>query len=72
MNDPFLNVVMAHPPAERWLAEHADHYRGLWVALDDDRLVAYGDEQIAVLARARHAGSVAPFVFRVPDEAYEP
>lgn len=38
--------------AMKWLREHAHEYRGQWVALAGDRLVAHGSERAAV--RAAH------------------
>ena len=46
----------------KWLAEHASEYVGQWVALDGDRLIAYGSDAKVVYAAARDAGVSLPLV----------
>lgn len=42
--------------AMKWLREHAHEYRGQWVALAGDRLVAHGSEREVVRAAHEAAG----------------
>ena len=42
--------------AMKWLREHAHEYRGQWVALAGDRLVAHGSERELVRAAHEAAG----------------
>ena len=41
----------------QWLAEHGSAYAGQWVALDGNRLVAFGTTFKDVLQAARQAGT---------------
>ena len=50
-----------------WISEHSHEYRGEWVALAGDRLIAHGTEGDPVYAAARAEGGI-PFLFRCPDE----
>jgi hypothetical protein len=45
--------------AMRWLREHAREYRGQWVALAGDRLVAHGSNEAEVWAAAEAVGLIA-------------
>jgi predicted DNA-binding antitoxin AbrB/MazE fold protein len=51
-----------------WLAKESASYRGQWVALDGDRLVARGDKLATVSAAARAAGVEEPFFASVPND----
>jgi hypothetical protein len=51
----------------RWISEHRLGYRGEWVALAGDRLIAHGVDGDPVYAAARAEGGV-PFLFRCPDD----
>jgi hypothetical protein len=51
----------------QWISEHSHEYKGEWVALAGDRLIAHGFDGDPVYDAARAAGGV-PFLFRCPDE----
>jgi len=46
----------------QWLKEHRQEYTGQWVALDGDRLVAYGKDAREVYQAAKEAGVEVPLV----------
>lgn len=46
----------------RWLAKHEAEYAGQWVALDGDRLVAFGTDPKQLYAESRAAGVPNPFL----------
>ncbi len=48
--------------ALKWLAENARDYKGQWVALDGERLIAYGTDAREVYAAARADGAYLPLV----------
>jgi hypothetical protein len=54
--------------AMKWLREHAHEYRGQWVALAGDRLIAHGSERELVRAVHEAAGLDASQVLlhRIP------
>lgn len=56
----------------QWLAEHARAYAGQWVALDGNRLLAYGPHHDEVWAAAEASGVYLPLVTFVedPDRVY--
>lgn len=58
--------------AMNWLLEHAHEYRGQWVALAGDRLIAHGTDRSAVRAAHQAAGFDASQVLlhriAAPDE----
>jgi hypothetical protein len=51
-----------YEPIANWIREHRDEYGGQWVALDSDRLIAYGEDSRAMFAAARADGAKMPFV----------
>jgi predicted DNA-binding antitoxin AbrB/MazE fold protein len=54
-----------------WLRQSRDKYRGQWVVLDQDRLVAHTanpDEVAAIIQRARDEGVRSPFVKLIPED----
>ncbi|MFN0123045.1 MAG: DUF5678 domain-containing protein [Blastocatellia bacterium] len=51
--------------ALQWLHENGMNYTGQWIALDGDRLVAYGADGKQVYARAVAAGVKAPLLHRI-------
>jgi hypothetical protein len=56
-----------NPPAiEEQLAKALDRYRGKWVAIDGNRVVAVGDSAREVVEKAREQRITDPRVFRVP------
>lgn len=57
-----------HPPVfSQGTAEEMDRlYRGKWVAIDDDRIVAAGDDGVEVFRRAKSHGAADPVLFAVP------
>lgn len=52
----------------QWLAEHQEQYRGQWVALSGDQLIAYGESAREVYLAARRAGVEIPAVIHIPSE----
>jgi len=51
-----------------WRRIHADalrQYEGQWVVLENDQIVAHGDNLVQVVAEARRMGVRVPYVFRV-------
>lgn len=53
---------------QRWLRANEEAYRGQWVALDGERLLAHGKDGRAVSKAARDSGIKAPFLAFVEDE----
>lgn len=54
--------MMLLTPEQRWLASHESEYRGQWIALDGDRLIAHSTDSKSVFRRAQEATSNTPFV----------
>ena len=52
----------------QWLAEHQEEYRGQWVALSGDQLIAHGENAREVYLTARRAGVEIPAVIHVLSE----
>jgi predicted DNA-binding antitoxin AbrB/MazE fold protein len=55
-----------------WLAKESAAYAGQWVALDGNRLVAYGSELASVSAAARAAGVDRPLLTHLAPEGELP
>lgn len=55
----------------KWISQHHDQYRGQFVALAGDRLLAHGVDEGAVIDQARLAGFQSPFVTYIETEAEE-
>lgn len=54
----------------RWRESHDDvlrRYIGEWIALEGERIVSHGNDLSRVIADARAAGVVVPYVFRIED-----
>jgi uncharacterized protein (DUF433 family) len=69
---PPLPPIRRVEPTDRkqemqWISEHRLEYKGEWVALAGDRLIAHGPDGDPVFAAARAEG-VVPFLFRCPDD----
>jgi hypothetical protein len=58
--------------ALHWIADHAREYKGQWVALDGDRLIAHGANADEVFDAAETYGDDLPLVGFVddPDKVY--
>ncbi|HMV51783.1 MAG TPA: DUF5678 domain-containing protein [Blastocatellia bacterium] len=54
-----------------WLRSYRAQYRGRFVALDGNRLLAYGTDEGLVIDQAREAGISKPFVTYIESEAEE-
>lgn len=48
-----------------WLRQHRHEYAGQYVALDGDRLIAFGSDGRTVIRQAREAGVKAPYIARI-------
>lgn len=57
--------VSQPPPIEEELSSKLQEYKGRWVAVDQDVVVADGDSAAEVLKAARDKGHTDPLVFRV-------
>ena len=53
------------PPIAEELSSRLQQYKGRWVAVDQDEVVADGDSALEVLTLARERGHTDPLVFRV-------
>ena len=51
-----------------WIAQHREEYAGQWVALDGDRLIAYGDDPLSFKEKVRSEGIDRPFIVHIPKE----
>ena len=60
----YLQLPLAAGPApeQEWLSKHECDYRGDWVALDGERLVAHGTDGKVVFRQAKAAGVPSPFL----------
>ncbi len=58
-----------------WLSSNADKlqaYWGNWIALEGDKIVAWGLDEIEVEMQAKIKGVKAPLLFRMPAETDKP
>lgn len=55
----------------RWISQHRNQYRGQFVALAGDRLLAHGVDEGEVIDQARLAGFQSPFITYIETEAEE-
>lgn len=55
----------------KWVSQHHKQYRGQFVALAGDRLLAHGVDESEVIDQARLAGFHSPFVTYIESEAEE-
>jgi hypothetical protein len=58
-----------------WLSSNTDKlhaYRGNWIALEGDEIVAWGSDEIEVEMQAKTKGVKAPLLFRIPAETDKP
>lgn len=55
----------------QWISQHRNQYRGQFVALAGDRLLAHGYDEGEVIDQARLAGFQSPFVTYIETEAEE-
>ena len=73
--DPALDTspprrLAGHRRVEQaWRRSHQDllvsHYAGQWVVLEDEDIVAHGEDPVQLVERAREAGIEVPYVFYV-------
>jgi len=60
-------IPMPDPaPSVRWMNGHYHEYRGQWMALDGDRLIAHGPNAAEVFAAAAADGAYLPLVTCIP------
>ncbi|MDX1981474.1 MAG: DUF5678 domain-containing protein [Bryobacteraceae bacterium] len=52
-----------------WLRRNSEQYKGLWVALDGNRLVAASEDAEQVYRAAKCEGSGVPFVVHIHPES---
>jgi len=55
----------------KWISQHHDQFRGQFIALAGDRLLAHGVDEGEVIDQARLAGFQSPFVTYIETEAEE-
>lgn len=58
-----------------WLLSNPEllsKYEGKWIALEGDKIVASGSNEVAVEMQARMKGVKVPFLIRVPSKADKP
>lgn len=51
-----------------WIAEHGPEYRGEWVVLDGNLLIAHGSDPQPLFRKARSQGVRRPLVTRIDQE----
>ncbi|MBL8186409.1 MAG: hypothetical protein JNK38_00290 [Acidobacteria bacterium] len=69
---PIRHVPLRSFNEERqWISHHRDQFRGQFVALAGDRLLAHGADEGEVIDQARLAGFPSPFVTYIETEAEE-
>jgi hypothetical protein len=54
------------PAVSEQLAKELDGYRGRWVAVEGDKIVAVAESAPEVVRLANERGAADPIVFRVP------
>jgi len=58
--------VIEEPAISGQLSEQLDRYRGRWVAVDNNRIIAEAEPALEVVSLANKRGCIDPIVFRVP------
>lgn len=53
---------------ERWLSLHQHEYKGQWVLLAGDLLIAHGADPRPLLKDAHARGYLRPLVVHIPDD----
>jgi hypothetical protein len=66
-----LVSVRSFDEERKWISQHHEQYRGQFVALAGDRLLAHGADEGAVIDQARLAGVQSPFITYIETEAEE-
>ncbi len=66
-----LVPVSSFDEERKWISQHRAQYRGQFVALAGDQLLAHGTDEGEVIDQARRAGVQAPFVTYIETEAEE-
>jgi hypothetical protein len=66
-----LVPVKSFDEERKWISQHRAQYRGQFVALNGDKLLAHGNDEGDVIDQARDAGVQAPFVTYIETEAEE-
>ena len=64
-------TVVSRRKEIEWLSSNARNlrkYEGKWIALEGDKIVASGSDEVAVEMRARMKGIKVPFLIRVPSK----
>lgn len=56
----------------KWLREHRSEYRGKWVAITGDQLLAVGSSALEVREKARAAGVAVPMIEYMEPEGQLP
>jgi len=64
-NGDMQPAYRTHEQERAWINAHRVEYLGQWVALDGDRLLAYGNDAKKVYDEARGQGISAPYLERV-------
>jgi hypothetical protein len=58
--------VIHPPPSDERLNQEFMNYKGKWVAIDDGKIVAYGDRAVEARDEALARGASDPLIFHVP------
>jgi len=83
---PFVTETVSKEEEERpitpfrqsemnWLSSNSEQlgkYEGKWIALEGDKIVASGSNEVTVEMQARMKGIKVPFLIRVPSKADKP
>jgi hypothetical protein len=66
-----LVPIRSFDEEREWISQHFDQYRGQFVALSGNRLIAHGCGEGEVIVQARLAGFQSPYVTYIETEAEE-
>jgi len=64
-------IVVSRRKEMEWLSSNARNlrkYEGKWIALEGDKIVSWGSDEVAVEMRARMKGIKVPLLIRVPSK----
>ena len=64
-------IVVSRRKEIEWLSSNARNlrkYEGKWIALEGDKIISWGSDEVAVEMRARMKGIKVPLLIRVPSK----